>query len=95
MKLNGRSMIGAAKDSGEGRGLRAFNPRLGDNLTRYFRSHPKDIKWAFASAETAFDKFHRKSAEEIAWFVETIATQIISLGDVLLERASAKAFLPA
>jgi NADP-dependent aldehyde dehydrogenase len=96
MKLKGRSVIGTAEGSGDGRGFRAFNPAVGRQLDPlFFEATLNDIERAFASAETAFDLLRRKSAEEIAWFLESIATQIIYIGDELIERASAETGLPA
>ena len=98
MELHGKSIIGNESDravSGDGQTFRGYNPAVGQELDPvFYEATDAEINLAFSAAESAFDVYRRKSAEEIAGFLNTIAEKIIALGDELITRASAEAGLP-
>jgi NADP-dependent aldehyde dehydrogenase len=96
MELHGRSIIGGGPSAyGEGEPFRAFDPLLGRQLDpRFFEAGETDIEQAFQLAESAFDICRRKSPDEIARFLESIADQIVALGDELISRVAAETGLP-
>jgi NADP-dependent aldehyde dehydrogenase len=55
----------------------------------------QDVATACAAAEAAFDTYRATSREERATFLETIAQNILDLGDALIEAAMAESGLPA
>ncbi|WP_343612782.1 aldehyde dehydrogenase (NADP(+)) [Novosphingobium sp.] len=54
----------------------------------------QDVATACAAAEAAFDTYRATSREERAAFLETIARNILDLGDALIEAAMAESGLP-
>ena len=53
-----------------------------------------EVAQACALAESAFDPFRNRSAEDRAQFLDAIAQEILALGDALLERAHLETALP-
>ena len=96
MELHGRSIIGGEQSANrEGEPFRAYNPAMGQPLEPpYYEANETDIEQAFELAETAFDVYRHKPAKEVAAFLESIADQIMALGDDLITRVSAETGLP-
>src|SRR5438128_5367696 len=75
------------KGSGEKK-LAAFSTVLKKNLPGKFSvATEKEVEEAVAKAATAFEVYQRTSFAERAEFLDTIADEIIQLGDELIERA--------
>jgi alpha-ketoglutaric semialdehyde dehydrogenase len=79
MTITGYSLIGNAVSSSTGAGFRAFNPALGQDIEPLFHT-ASEVDVAQACA--------------LAVFLETIAQNIIDIGDELIERAMAESALP-
>ena len=96
MELHGRSIIaGEPSPDSEGEPFRGYDPALGQDLApAYYQASEADISRAFEFAQIAVDGYRRKSPEEIAKFLEAIATRIEALGDELISRVCAETGLP-
>ena len=96
MELHGRSIIGGERSPNrEGELFRAYDPTLGQPLQPpYYEANETDIEQAFKLADSAFDVYRHKPAKEVAAFLESIADQIMALGDDLITRVSAETGLP-
>ena len=95
MIITGKALIGGEAVPGNGAAIRAWNPSLQQQMEPEF--HAVDINQidqACRLAEAAFDPFRALSDERRAVFLETIAEQILALGDVLVERVMAESGLP-
>lgn len=96
MKLHGRSIIaGEPSPDSEGEPFRGYDPAIGRPLDPpFYEANETDIAMAFELAERAFDAYRQKSSEDIAKFLEAIASRIESLGDELISRVCAETGLP-
>ena len=96
MELHGRSIVGGEPSADrEGEPFRAYDPALGQPLEpSYYEANETDIEQAFELADSAFEVYRHKPAKEIATFLESIADQIMALGDDLIARVSAETGLP-
>lgn len=73
----------------------AYDPQRGEQLEPAFHSAgPAQIQHACELAQTAFETYRDTSAEQRAQFLETIAQNILDLGEALTERAMAETGLP-
>ncbi|MFC3653692.1 aldehyde dehydrogenase (NADP(+)) [Dyella humi] len=95
MSLSGKLLLGAAQTMGSAGTFHAVNPATGETLEPSFglATHD-DVERACQLAAGAFDTYRETEPEVRAQFLETIATQIEALGDVLIERAMAETGLP-
>lgn len=95
MKLTGLNFIGAVR-SGNGRfTFRAFDPARAVELSpQFFEATPDEIDAAIAKAESSFPGYSNKSGKERAMFLESIAEEILALGDNLVKRCSEETGLP-
>ncbi|MBO9732290.1 MAG: aldehyde dehydrogenase (NADP(+)) [Chitinophaga sp.] len=93
--ITGKNIIGFA-DVAEGTDvLRAYNPVSNTALPETFTiATAAEVNLAVDKATAAFQVYRLSSPEERAVFLETIAAEILGLGDVLLERAVAESGLP-
>src|SRR5829696_920901 len=95
MKITGDILIGAQRVPGGERSFRAINPTTGETLEPAFAfAGPAEVERACALAWEAFHAYQNTGLEERARFLETIAANIMDLGDALVERASAETGLP-
>ncbi len=96
MKLNGLNFLGNAR-SGESKvTFQAVNPSTDENLPPlYFEATADEIDAAAVKADDAFQQYRLKSGVEKAVFLETIAEEIASLGDALIERCTSETALPS
>ena len=87
MKLEGNNFIGNAK-SAKGRiTFNAVNPADGKMLdTSFHEATSEEVDQAAQVAKDAFKIYRNKSGQEKAEFLETIAAEILSLGDDLIQR---------
>jgi NADP-dependent aldehyde dehydrogenase len=95
MIITGEALIGGHAVKGTGGAIRAWNPTTQQSMEPEF--HAVDvgqIDQACRAADAAFDTFRALSDEQRAVFLETIAEQIMALGDVLVERVMAETGLP-
>jgi len=95
MPLTGEMLIGASAVRGSERPVRAVNPSTGEEIDPpYAGGTAAEVERACALAWAAFDTYRETGLEQRAAFLETIAWEIMELGDELVERASAESGLP-
>ena len=93
--ITGDILIGAQRVPGRERSFRAINPATGETLEPAFAfAGPEEVERACALAWEAVQTYRETGLEERARFLETIAANIMDLGDALVERASAETGLP-
>src|SRR4051794_37308926 len=93
--ITGDILIGAQRVSGRERSFRAVNPATGEALEPAFAfASPAEVERACALAWDAFHIYRETGPDERARFLEAIATNILAIGDALIERASAETGLP-
>lgn len=94
--LTGTNFIGARESAGGSKTFAGTNPVDGADLpTAFTEATATEVAEATALAAKAFDAFRATSPDERAAFLDTIAEDILALGDLLLERAAAETALPA
>jgi alpha-ketoglutaric semialdehyde dehydrogenase len=93
--ITGKNIIGFTT-SGEGQDvLRAYDPVSNTTLPETFTiATAAEVNQAVDKATAAFQEYRLSSPEDRAVFLEAIATEILELGDPLLERAIAESGLP-
>ncbi|MES2071144.1 MAG: aldehyde dehydrogenase (NADP(+)) [Pseudomonadota bacterium] len=95
MKITGEALIGAASVRCTGEAFQSFSPATGEYLQPLFHTAGQaEIARAAALAQAAFDGYRETGHEQRARFLETIAEQILALGDELILRAMAETGLP-
>lgn len=93
--LTGAMLIGAQAVYGTKTSFRAVNPASGLELEPAFGGGGKvEVDRACDLAWAAFDSYRETSNEARAIFLETIASEILALGDGLIERTMAESGLP-
>lgn len=94
MPVSGKLFIGAAQVTTAETFL-AANPATGESLQPAFNAAGRaEVDQACALAWSAFHQYRELDPELRARFLETIADQIMALGDELLERGHAESGLP-
>jgi len=89
MSFSRSSLIGGAAVHGEPDSFQAIDPATGKELEPIFgEARAADIAKACALAAAAFDAYRETDLETRAVFLETIAAEILGLGDALLQRAA-------
>lgn len=95
MTLHGKSLVAGLLGQSGGRTFRAVNPATNTVLDPDFHEvSPAEVDRAMSAAEAALADYRSRPAAERAHFLDSIATGIEGLGDVLLQRASAETGLP-
>jgi len=95
MQIQGEMIIGRQVVRGSAGALRAYNPSTHAEMEPAFgAATADDLAAACLLAEQAFDAYRAVPLEQRARFLETIAEQILAIGPVLIERASAESGLP-
>ena len=95
MELKGLNFIGDELSAEGKETFNGVNPANGENLpTDFYEATLNEINKAITEAEQAFTIYSRKSGKEKAQFLETIAEEILALGDDLLERCNKETGLP-
>jgi NADP-dependent aldehyde dehydrogenase len=95
MAITGSMLIGADAVVGTQGEVRAVNPATGAELEPVFGGGSiADVEKACELAEQDFDAFRAAPLEKRALLLETIAQNLIDLGDELIERAMAESGLP-
>ena len=93
--MKGKNIIGFSLSAESTTTFQATNPSTGDLLPGdFYLATTNEINSVAAKAATAFKIYSHKSGEEKAVFLETIAEEIMALGDDLLNRAMAETGLP-
>ncbi|HWW06100.1 aldehyde dehydrogenase (NADP(+)) [Collimonas sp.] len=95
MPISGQSIIGASQSNSQGAVFQAFDPVHGKQIGPDFHSaEAQDVERACVLAQAAFDTYRETAQETRARFLETIAQQILDIGDELILRAMAESGLP-
>jgi NADP-dependent aldehyde dehydrogenase len=95
MKITGEALIGGVAVMGNGAAIRAYDPAAGCNIEPAFHAvDAAQVDRACNLAKEAFDTFRATSDAQRAVFLETIAEQILALGDTLVERVMQESGLP-
>ncbi|WP_306391998.1 aldehyde dehydrogenase (NADP(+)) [Telluria beijingensis] len=95
MTITGEAIIDGVQERGAGGSFQAWNPTAREHLEPSFHMvTPEQIDRACALAGAAFDTFRATSDEQRAQFLDTVAEQILAIGDELIERAMAESGLP-
>ncbi len=95
MILTGQNFIGNNRSSQGKSTFKAINPATGKELTTvFFEATVGEVDQAVKKAEEAFKIYRNKSGKEKAEFLETIADEILALGDELIKICMAETGLP-
>lgn len=95
MEITGKHLIGDTVGAVGQETFQAFDPSTQAALEPAFHEATvAEAGMALRLAQEAFDPFRSKSPEERAQFLDTIADEIMALGDALLERAHQETGLP-
>lgn len=95
MTISGEAIIGGAHERGTAGSFKAWDPTRRDYLEPAFHMVDADqIDRACRLAGEAFDVFRATSDKERARFLDTVAEQIMLLGEELIERAMLETGLP-
>jgi len=95
MQLDGRSLIAGKPAHATAKTFHAISPLDGARLEPEFHeASAADADLALRQAEDAFETFSRMPAAARADFLDTIAAEIMALGDALLQRAHLESGLP-
>jgi alpha-ketoglutaric semialdehyde dehydrogenase len=95
MELTGNLLIGSQSVRGANGVIEAIDPATGKALAPLFGgATPDDLERACALAWAAFDTYRETSLEQRAAFLETIAENILAIGEPLIERCVAESGLP-
>ena len=93
--ISGKQLIGKNQSNKGKTTFFALNPSTGEPLNAVFcEATDEEIAEATELAEQAFDIYRQKSDVERAIFLETIADEILNLGDILIQTAQAETALP-
>lgn len=93
--ITGQALIGGLNVMGNGAPFQAFDPSKKEVIAPAFHAvDAQQIDQACRLAQAAFDPFRATSDEQRAVFLDTIAQQILALGDDLIVRAMAESGLP-
>lgn len=95
MELTGRNIIGETLSGSGAETFHARNPATLTQLPKAFHNATQDeINEAVHLAKIAFQRYRIKSGIEKAVFLETIADEIVALGDTLVKRCVEESGLP-
>lgn len=93
--MDGRNLIGNAYAEVEALAFKAINPLTGETLDGdFFPAGRDDVDAALNSAAEAFTSYKNIDKDRKAAFLRAIASEILALGDTLIERACAESGLP-
>lgn len=93
--LSGSQILGSNIVQGSEKAVHGINPATGEMLEpAYAGGTHEDIEKACALAKAAFPIYRATDSEARAVFLETIAEQILALGDILIQRAMDESGLP-
>jgi len=93
--LQGHNIIGFTFSAKGKASFQSFSTVKGAYLPDHFHyATPEEIEWAIQKAEAAFRIYASTTFLERAEFLETIAAEILAIGDLLLERTHLESGLP-
>ncbi|MGC2474390.1 MAG: aldehyde dehydrogenase (NADP(+)) [Candidatus Sulfotelmatobacter sp.] len=94
-KLSGRSLIGFREGSGNEKPLYAANPATGESLQPGFiPATAEEVDLAARLAADAFETYRMTPGRQRAAFLRTIASNIESVAEEIIERAGQETALP-
>jgi alpha-ketoglutaric semialdehyde dehydrogenase len=94
--ITGKNHISAKWSARGVKTFRAFDPGANQFLKEeFFLATEEEMEEMMIAAEQAFVSYREKTDAEKALFLETIATEIMALGDALIERCVMETGLPA
>ena len=95
MQLTGKNFIGNNLSAKGTTSFKADNPANSEALPEnFFLITTEEVDEVTKKASAAFKIYQQKTAEEKALFLETIAKEILALGDDLISRAATESGLP-
>ena len=95
MELHGKNLIGWTESALGGHSICGYDPKAGRSLEPvYAEATAEEIERACDLAAEAFAGYRTATAEQVAAFLEAVATNILGWGDGLIERASQESGLP-
>lgn len=95
MSLHGHHLIAGQRVAPEGPTFQAVNPTTSQLLDGSFGdATPAQVDAALKAADAAFDGLKGAGYDVRAKFLDTLADNVMALGDALLERAHAETALP-
>jgi NADP-dependent aldehyde dehydrogenase len=95
MQLTGHHLIASAEIAPTGSLFQAYHTAKGEPLTPSFGDASAELAHdALLSADRAFDALRLATPETRADFLDSLAEEILALGDALLERAHQETALP-
>ncbi|MCJ8164049.1 aldehyde dehydrogenase (NADP(+)) [Pontibacter sp. E15-1] len=95
MELTGKNIIGRALVAAGAETFFAVNPSSGEEMVPGFNeASPQEIDDAVQKAAAAFQVYRTTSGEEKAILLETIADEIMAIGDGLIARCMEETGLP-
>ncbi len=88
MIIHGKNIIGPDLSAAGQKTFQAFDPRQGSQLeTKFHEADPAEIEKAGALAASAAEEMQELGADRVADFLDTIAEEILTVGDQLIETA--------
>jgi alpha-ketoglutaric semialdehyde dehydrogenase len=95
VKLAGRSIIGFRDGSTDGPRFRALNPATGETLEPdFYSASAEEVNQAASLAHEAFATYRNTSGADKATFLRTIASNIETIADRIVERGTLETALP-
>src|SRR5215212_7382506 len=93
--MEGKQIIGFELSSDGEESFQSVNPALGTKLDYHFhKATPGEVNEAVEKAAFAFQLYRKKSGSEKAVFLESIANEIMALGDELIDICCTETALP-
>jgi alpha-ketoglutaric semialdehyde dehydrogenase len=93
--IEGKQIIGYEMIAGGSETFQSYEPATGEHLSyRFIKATPDEVNLAAEKAALAFQSYRKKSAAQKAVFLESIAEEIISIGDELIEMCCRETALP-
>ena len=93
--IEGKQIIGFELSADGDEIFQSVNPALGTKLDYHFhKATPGEVNRAVEKAAFAFQSYRKKSGVEKAVFLETIANEIMELGDELVDICCTETALP-
>ncbi len=95
MNITGKQLISGEWIAGQSGSYQAFNPATGENLEPVLsKASAAQVEAAVASAASCAAEFRLSPLSRRATFLRACATEIMALGDELIQRAMAETGLP-